>query len=156
MKKLILFLAILVVSFAAQAQALTKSLIKIPAGATYYKYTGIAADTLTTNQDSIIFFFQSELDFTTKVNVGLVFTKRSGNDTIVTVRLAAKYFNDEAYTATLASGSSGNVESTTGTQKTVSYATATGYRYYRVSLQLIGMKSTGVKLKSLELKFVKQ
>lgn len=156
MKKFIVLILSLVVVTVCSAQSLTKTTIKMQPNSTYYKYVGVAADTLTSNQDSIIFTILLDEASTTKWNVGCVFTKRSGNDTTVTIRIRGKYFEDEAYSANLAIGTSSNVTSTTGIQKTVSYGTATGYRYMQVSLQLLGMKSTGVKLKSLEFKAVRQ
>ncbi len=155
MKKYIVFLLMCAFAFVASAQSLTHN-ITLVNGATYYKYTGVAADTLTTAQDSIVFTVLANNEWTTKVNVGAVFTKVSGNDTTVTMRLRAKYFDAEDYGSVLAIATSANVTSTTGIQKTMSYGTATGYRYYKVSLQLLGMKSKGVHLKSLEIKFVQQ
>lgn len=142
-------------AFVASAQSLTHS-IQIPKGSTYYSYSGVTADTLATAQDSLVFTIRYENDWTTKVNIGAVFTKVSGNDTTVTIRLRAKYFDAEAYGSVLAIGTTDNITSTTGIQKTVSYGTATGYRYYKISMQLLGMKSKGAKLKTLELKFVQQ
>lgn len=156
MKKYLLLLAMLAFAFTAQAQVLTKTAIKIPTGNTYYMYTGVTVDTLTTNQDSIVFEFQLQNDWTTKVNLGGVFTKRTGNDTAVIMNIRGKYFATEAYGAILAADTSGNITTTTGTQQSVLCSTAYGYRYYRVCLRIPAQKSTGIKLKSLEIKFVQQ
>ena len=155
MKKFITIMLLMAFAIVASAQSVTRTLPTIQKGSTYLEYTAVAGDTLSTYQDSIIFVVRYENDWTTKWQVGATFQKRSGNDTLVTIRLSGKYFADESYPSSLAIGTTANV-TTTSIQKTVAYATANGYRYMRISLQLLGMKSTGVKLKKLEIKLIQQ
>jgi hypothetical protein len=155
MKKLVLFITMLALAFVVSAQSLTRTLPVMAANATYQSYTGTAADTLATAQDSLIFIFQLNQNMTTKWNIGVKFSKIVASDTLVTIRIAGKYFADEAWSASLAIGTTANI-TTAAIQKTLSYGTAVGYRYVRVSLQMIGIKGRGAKLEKIELKAVQQ
>ena len=151
MKKftIILFLS-LIVSIVASAQVRNVAQINVPADYSFASYVGVAADTLSSKQDSIQIPFLFKLHNLTKVTVGVNLAKRSGNDTLVTMRIYGKNFAGDDYTL-LSTSTSANV-TTSAIQLTTAYGTAIQYRYIKVNLIIAGTKSTGVKVNKVEVK----
>jgi hypothetical protein len=132
MKKLGLISFVMLISLASIGQVLTKTQISIPYGDTYGSYTAVAADTLTTNQDSILFPILVNSDKLYKITIGATFLGKTTADTIVKIAIWGKNFADEDYTY-ITSVNSAVVSSTTvKTQKTLAYGTAVQYRYLRI------------------------
>jgi len=101
MKKIILFLSLITLAFAcgnpskAQERTISKTM---PTGTYYYKYTGVAADTLkATNQDTIDFVitYQSP-EYIQKIAVKTRFDIIAGADTTVSTSVYGKEFSDDA------------------------------------------------------------
>lgn len=151
MKKftIILFLS-LIVSIVASAQVRNVAQINVPADYSFASYVGVAADTLSSNQDSIQIPFLFKLHKSSKLSVGVNLAKRSANDTLVHVRVYGKNFSGDAYTLLLDS-TSANVNSS-ALQFTIPANVVYNYRYFRVNLSIAGTKSTGVKVNRVELK----
>ena len=151
MKKftIILFLS-LIVSIVASAQVRNVAQINVPADYSFASYVGVAADTLSSNQDSIQIPFLFKLHKSSKLSVGVNLAKRSANDTLVKVRVYGKNFSGDAYTLLLDSASA-NVNSS-ALQFTIPANVVYNYRYFRVNLSIAGTKSTGVKVNRVELK----
>ena len=151
MKKftIILFLS-LIVSFVASAQVRNVAQINVPNEYSFASYVGVAADTLSSNQDSIQIPFLFKLHKSSKLSVGVNLAKRSANDTLVNVRVYGKNFSGDAYTLLLDSASA-NVNSS-ALQFTIPANVVYNYRYFRVNLSIAGTKSTGVKVNRVELK----
>lgn len=165
----------------ANAQERTVN-ITVPLGYTYYKYTGVAADTLKpTNQDTIDFVFAVQLhEYIEKVALKTRFDIIVGADTTVATTVAGKEFSDHTtYTDVIASTVSSAVTANNTIQVLVNdpyiveaaYMTDVGandstnvqhnhtpfdksYRYYRVRYILQGDDAvgTGVKIDEIELK----
>jgi hypothetical protein len=70
------------------------------------------------------------------------------------VSVWGKNFADESYTK-FYQVNSANVTGTSSapTQISATYGTAVMYRYFKVILQIAGQKSTGVRVKSIEIKY---
>lgn len=119
MKKLLTLLFIGLISFTVYSQERTVTKDVRP-DRTYYKYTGVAADTLiSTNQDTIDLVFQIELkERITKIAVKSRFDVVSGADTTVAISVDGKIFSDDSYTSVIASTLSGAVTAN-NTVKTV-------------------------------------
>ena len=182
MKKLFLFFGLLALVAmiactpkGANAQERTVN-ITVPLGYTYYKYTGVAADTLKpTNQDTIDFVFAVQLhEYIEKVALKTRFDIIVGADTTVATTVAGKEFSDHTtYTDVIASTVSSAVTANNTVQVLVSdpytveaqYVTGriTGgdtvdvahnhtpfdksYRYYRVRYILQGNDAVGTGVK---------
>jgi len=104
MRKLILTIGLIFVVLLAfsQDRTVTKMLDK---GATYYKYTGVAADTLgPVDQDTIDVVFQVRVDeFISKIELKSRFDLVDGNDTTVAITVSGKNFSDDDYTELISS-----------------------------------------------------
>jgi len=183
MKKIILLLA-LVALFAcnpngasAQERTISKTM---PEGNTYFKYTGVAADTLiSTNQDTIDFVLEyRNHDYVKKIAVKTRFDVVAGADTTVSVSVYGKEFSDDAtYVEVVAAATSSAVAanntvqilasdpytveaiSTFAADSTVAAHNFTpfdkSYRFYRIRYIIKGNDSvgTGIKLDEIEVKF---
>lgn len=156
MKKVLGIIAMLTVIFIADISAQTlKGYQVLTPSETYVKFTGDADDTIKRVADSVYYLVQLQPDFTYKIYTGTVLAKVSGNDTTVNVSIWGKHFANQTYTL-LADDVSGNVTTST-TQLSSNYATASGYRYIKISYRITATpKSSGVKIISSEVKFVKQ
>lgn len=105
MKKLINIIILTIISFSIFAQERTVSKDFRREGDTYYKYTGIAADTLiATNQDTIDYVFQTfQPNLVKKIDVKIRYDVVAGADTTVSAQLDGKEFSDQTtYTAIIA------------------------------------------------------
>jgi len=104
MKKLLIFLFLAVISLSvfSQERTVTK---KMREGYTYYKYSGVAADTLIyTNQDTIDIVFQVGFDERiSKIEVKSKFDTIDGADTTVAISVYGKNFEDGTYAQMIAS-----------------------------------------------------
>ena len=98
----ILILALFTFAGMAQDRTVTKMLDK---DATYFKYTGVAADTLgNTDQDTVDVVFQVRVNgFIRKVEVKSRFDLVSGADTTVAISVGGKNFTDDSYTSIIGS-----------------------------------------------------
>ena len=153
MKKFLILFFSLILSMVCLAQTKTVTLPSIIPGNSYISYKVTAADTLTTNLDSISYECLVNQHNLYKITVGASFYKRNAADTLIKISLWGKNFATESYTKFYQLNSD-NITGTSAapTQKTVAYGTAIQYRYIRVNLQIAGQKSSGVKVNSLELK----
>lgn len=154
MKKFILISILGLFVFAGSSQVLTKTTKVLPYGTSYMSYTGVAVDTLSSNQDSIQFPVMTNADTPFKLNISAEFAKRSGNDTLVTMRLYGRNFDSEGWTW-LATDASPNVTTAT-IQNSLTYGTASMYRQLKLNFVILGTKSTGVKITKIEAKYWKQ
>jgi len=182
MKKLILFLTLVVIAFAcnpqetsAQERTISKTL---PTGVYYYKYTGVAADTLkATNQDTIdVVFYYMSPQYVTKIAVKTRFDIIVGADTTVSTSVFGKEFSDDAtYVSVIGASTSSAVTANNTVQVLVSdpYITEAAYtfgadsitaahthtpfdftyRYYRVRYILQGNDAVGTGIKIDEIEF---
>jgi hypothetical protein len=103
MKKFI-FIAIAMIAFTitsfAQDREVSKSLGN---GISYYKYTGVAADTLTSNQDTIDLTFSVALNGNiSRIAVKTRFDLRAGADTTVSIGVYGKDFTDDGLNTVVA------------------------------------------------------
>lgn len=176
MKKFILILMLAAISFStfAQVRTLTTRLPKT----TYSTYTGVTADTISTNQDTlrIPFFYPADVPMSYVINSTLA--PRAGADTTVVINVYGKVFEDDAWTkiqtATTSAISASTVVKTTFVEPILATATDTvgtlgvtagtitnpftsahAYRYWMVEYIIKGNDSvgTGVKLTKLEWKW---
>jgi len=95
MKKFILSLlaSLVVIASYSQERTITKTMAE---GATYYKYTGVAADTLKpTNQDTIDFVLVYSGNYVNKLAVKTRFDTIAGADTTVSTSVFGKEFSDD-------------------------------------------------------------
>lgn len=177
MKKFILILICLVTSFALQAQDRSLTDRTFSTTATYYSYVGVAADTLTTGQDSIDFEFTTNKEYPVQLYIMSDLDKRVGADTTVTVYLYGRMFSDQDYTlisntaslvttdqlniiSTVAQPSSTFEWDTTGVDiytvagTTTSASIANYYRQFKLVYVIAGNDAvgTGVKLTGLKIK----
>jgi len=181
MRKLILTIGLIfVVLFAfSQDRTVTKMLDK---GATYYKYTGVAADTLgPVDQDTVDVVFQVRVDpLITKVEVKTKFDLVDGADTTVAITVQGKNFADDSYTDIISSTLSDEINadntvkvltaaysetiasytSTFAADSTTTYSEQTitpvdySYRYIKCRYIIQGTSDagSGVKIDEIELK----
>lgn len=156
MKKIFITILLSIFCVAAFSQVRTATTQEFKnSGDTYIKYTGLTADTLTSNLDSIMFpVFLKGVDTPIKFSFNASFAKRSGNDTLIIVTAYGRNFDSESWTR-LTSTHSANVTSSSITIS-ADYGTLKQYRQIRLNFQIAGMKSTGVKLNYFELKLFKQ
>lgn len=155
MKKFIAFIVMSLVVCIASAQVRTATTKVTNPGDTYVTYTGVAADTLTSNLDSIQFPIRmNHIDRVVKVSFCGQFSKRSGNDTSVNITLYGRTFADDSWTR-ITSTYSANVTTST-TFISASYGTGVMYREFRLNFRIAGMKSTGVKINYWQLKIFYQ
>ena len=96
MKKFIFILLAVVISFSITAQVRTLS-TKYPKS-TYITYTGVTADTISTNQDTlrIPFFYAADVPMSYVINSTLA--PRAGADTTVVINVYGKVFEDDSWT----------------------------------------------------------
>ena len=150
---------------------------------TYYKYDGVAADTLTENQDTIDFVLQYRSDwYVKKLAVKTKFDLVSGVDTTVTTSVFGKeFYDDTTYVQVIAAVASDDInanntvqiltsdytesvgasEDTFNADSTITVAAKTvtpldkSYRYYRVRYIYTGSSAagSGVKIDDIEFKF---
>ena len=148
MKKLIAILILVSFAFVASAQGVTKTQITFPKGNTYGAYVGGAMDTLTANQDSIMFPVFINNDHLTKVTVGATFLRVGASDTIVKMAIWGKNFADESYTYLTSVNTSAVTSTTVLVQKTLAYGTAIQYRYLRIHfMRPVPVTGAGTKIK---------
>jgi len=111
MKKLFVLFALFALIISASAQERTVN-ITVPAGDTYYKYTGTTSDVLiptTTDTIDLVFWFRVD-DYIEKVAVKSRFDMRTTADTTVAITVMGKEFSDDAtYVDVIASSLSGAV-----------------------------------------------
>lgn len=98
MKKLVLILITLLVSFTLQAQDRSIADKAFSTTATYLTYTGVTADTLTSNQDSVDVIITLNKEYPVQAYVMSTLTPRAGADTAVTVYLYGRIFPAQAWT----------------------------------------------------------
>lgn len=182
MKKIILFLVLTAIAFAcgnpsaySQERTISKTMTN---GVYYYKYTGVAADTLTsTNQDTIDFVLQYQSpQYVKKIAVKTKFDTIAGADTTVAISVFGKEFSDDATyvevipsTLSAAVSADGIVKVLTSDPYTVEAAYTFGadsvtaahnhtpfdksYRYYRVRYIIQGNDATGTGIEIDEIEF---
>lgn len=183
MKKLFLFaIGIVILAFACNepANAQDRTVTKLMSiGETYYLYNGVAADTLTANQDSIDFVLAYRgHDYVQKIAVKIKYDLRSTADTAVNLGLSGAEFSDHTTYTTIIAAADGNdinanntVDVITSDPYTVEAAYTFGadsitaahnhtpfdksYRYYRLRLIYTGASGggTGVSIDDIEFKF---
>lgn len=98
MKKFIILIGIMLLSVAAFSQSLTRSVVTLGENSTYYKYTGLAADTMTAKQDTLRYQFFVNKDYPVLFYVNAFLNKRVGKDTTVTCHVYGKVFANQAWT----------------------------------------------------------
>lgn len=103
----LLSILLLVFSVTLFAQDRTVDLTPMGAHDTYVKYTGVAADTLTSNQDTLDIEFEYRGDYVYKVAALSEIDTIAGADTL-TVELLGYDFEDDATAATLVAASTVN------------------------------------------------
>jgi hypothetical protein len=178
MKKLIFLLAIMFTFVAVQAQVRTLSTKNVTSANTYASYTGVTADTISTNQDTLRIPFFVAKDYPMSYTINSTLAPRAGADTTVVINVYGKVFEDDAWTkiqtATTSAITASAITKTTfvepvlaTAQDTVSgayniagtitnpFTSATAYRYYMIEYIISGDDSvgTGVKLTKLEWKW---
>jgi len=98
MKKLITFLIMFTLTFAMFAQVRTIRLRKVPSKDTYISYTGVAADTLTANLDSIRIPYFINKSYPMSWVINTTFDTIDGVDTTVVINVYGKVFSDDSWT----------------------------------------------------------
>jgi len=98
MKKLITFLIMFTLTFAMFAQDRTIRLRKVPSKDTYISYTGVAADTLTANLDSIRIPYFINKSYPMSWVINTTFDTIDGVDTTVVINVYGKVFSDDSWT----------------------------------------------------------
>jgi len=98
MKKLITFLIMFTLTFAMFAQDRTIGLRKVPSKDTYISYTGVAADTLTANLDSIRIPYFINKSYPMSWVINTTFDTIDGVDTTVVINVYGKVFSDDSWT----------------------------------------------------------
>jgi len=97
MKKFIVILTMVLLTGAAFGQCYTKGMYTFSVNGTYYKYTGIARDTLNQNMDTIRFPFTVSKDYPVVIYTNAIFNKIAGIDTTITVHLYGRVFDTQAW-----------------------------------------------------------
>lgn len=181
MKKLFIFFGLILFAVVAMAQERTVNLT-LTTGNYYYKYTGVAADTLKpTNQDTIdVVFYYTSPQYVKKVSVKTRFDIIAGADTTVSTSVYGKEFSDDAtYVSVIGASTSSAVTANNTVQiltcdpylteaqyitgritggDTVNVAHAItpfdfSYRYFRVRYILQGNDAVGTGIKIDEIEF---
>jgi len=138
MKKLIIFLGLMFIgaSLLAQVTARTADSHVLSAKKTYYKYTGVVADTCGTEQDSL--YFEIQINKNTPVNFNArVEVTRTGTTAVYDIDLEGKRFENDSWSKIVELAS--QVASVTIPEPltSLSILTLTGaddnfYRYFRI------------------------
>lgn len=113
MKKLIVILLFAGLTLAGYSQVRTLSTRLLKAEQTYYTYTGVAADSLTTFQDTIRAQVTVNKQFPYAVSLRAAFDTLDGTDTLVYINVYGKVYADDSWVSmitdsTAAITSSGN------------------------------------------------
>jgi hypothetical protein len=148
MKKLILFLIMFALTFAMFAQDRTLSTRKVPSKDTYVSYTGVAADTLTTNQDSIRFPYFINKSYPMSWVINTTFDTINGGNATVVINVYGKVFSDDSWTKiqTETTGLiiASEIVKTTFTESTVTIASTYTDTYDATYIDtLVGSVTTG-------------
>ena len=178
MKKLIFLFSILLFAVVASAQVRTLTTKNVFSDDSYVSYTGVIADTISTNQDTLRIPFFIPKNYPMSYTINSTLAPRAGADTTVVINVYGKVFLDDAWTkiqtATTAAVSTSAVIKTTFVEPVLATSTdtvggefkvigtitnphtsATTYRYYMIEYIISGNDSvgTGVKLTKLEWKW---
>ncbi len=147
MKRLILFLVIFLSALFVQAQVREALSRTLPKGVTYYKYTGVAADTLGADLDTITFVILSNKNTPVAVAARIEVTVGESETEDYEYRLQGKIFENDTWTSLVdSSAQTGDVtlytpnvslNDTTG-GAAISAFTNQFYRYFRVLLATDG------------------
>jgi len=100
MKRLILFLGLMLLSATMFAQVTARTAVQytLRKGITYYKYTGVAADTCGTEQDTLAFEILSNKNVPLNCNARVEAT-RTGTSEDYEIRLQGKVFENDSWTS---------------------------------------------------------
>jgi len=102
MKRLILFLGLILLSVAtmfAQTTARTAVQRTLKKGVTYYKYTGVTADSITNYQDTLFFEILSNKNTPVTCNARIEFTVGESEAEDYEIRLQGKVFENDTWTS---------------------------------------------------------
>lgn len=154
MKNLVLLFAMFLIgimSISAQKQLNTTA--TLTPGVSYYKFVGDAADTIGSVADSAKIEILNQFDHEFKLVVGTQFDTIDGIDTAVVISIWGKNFVGESYTLL---GQTTTSDITAQIYSTATYATASRYRYIKVSYKMkAANQSTGIKIEQIEVKLWK-
>lgn len=178
MKKLIFLFSILLVAEVASAQVRTLTTKTVTSDDSYVSYTGVTADTISTNQDTLRIPFFIPKNYPMSYVINSTLAPRAGADTTVVINVYGKVFLDDSWTkiqtATTSAITASSVVKTTYVEPVLATATdtvgtlgvtvgtitnpftsATAYRYFMIEYIIKGNDSvgTGVKLTKLEWKW---
>ena len=98
MKKLFLIISLFLCSTLAFSQSRTSTLVSFAENQTYYKYTGLAKDTMSDHLDTLRYQFFVNKDYPCLIYTNAVLDKRVGKDTTVTVHVYGKVFSGQSWT----------------------------------------------------------
>lgn len=152
------YLLTLVMTFAflaiSVAQTQMNTTVQLRSDVSYYKYVGVAKDTIKRVADSVSIEFLNGFDHEFKISVGSKFDLVNAADTTVVINIWGKNFAGEGYTL-LNQTTSSNIAANNTTVSSA-YTTAARYRYIKVSYSLSAApKSAGVKIDQIEVKIWK-
>lgn len=152
----------------SNAQTLTKSMMSLSKSATFYEYTGASADSLSVNQDTIIFPFYVNKDYPIAYYGDITMSPISTTDTTATLQVLGKVFSDDNWSVISTETTSAistnlkivfksitNLQDTTDNAQLIKY-----YRYLGLRVIIKGNDATGtgakvnrVRLKIWEVKY---
>jgi len=150
MKKLMLILigAFICASVMAQVTARTAVQHVLSAKKTYYEYTGVAADTCGTEQDTL--YFEIEVNKNTAVNCNArIEVTRTGSTETYSLDLYGKVFENDSWTAIVQNAgatASATLSDTCGITSAGLRVPANFFRYYRVFVDNDGTCGAADKL----------
>ena len=150
MKKLFLIFSLILAVIAVQAQSTARTVTKtLNSSRTYYEYTGVAADTVGTGQDTLSFEFLINKNYPVSVAARVEVT-RTGSTDDYEIRLQGKVFENDSWTSlvdsTAQTGSLSLYEPDANMAKTQAASVDNFYRYFRVLIGSDGSVAAADKL----------
>lgn len=152
MKKLILFLSVVLVALSISAQDKVTSK-DLKAGQDYWNFNLSASDTLTANMDTVDFKIKYVGNYVKKVALHIQADTIAGADTI-SVQLLGYDFADDASANVIIAADTTNVASSSNIILTDDYFSAAdefSFRYYVIRIIKIGL-GDGVRFRTVEFK----